>query len=285
VAYSIIPPKSKEFENQTELTPVTDAEVSSATRPFRTTISVFLYQVLCFLIFLGPLRLVFVLVISAFTVCLILTIRAVMGAIGMPRNVHPACVAVPRFGVRCILFSFGIVFVKTSGHAGLSARFVVCNHVGLLDALIVFFLRDVVCAIDRCYRRSRALELVLECVDPIWVDWRTKPDYRKMICDSVDDFGRPPVLIFPEGQSISGCGDVVLRFEKTVFSTPYKVQPMTIRYEMFGVPKTGTATHTTVREFFGLSGECLPFYLQLSPCIFCPHFPWRATQRQKCRSS
>jgi 1-acyl-sn-glycerol-3-phosphate acyltransferase len=233
---SAIPLKSKEFENQIELSSLTDTEFANAKRPFESSIGIFFYQLLCFIIFLGPLRIVTVAVISLFTICMILPIRLVMGALAMPQEGHFACMAVARFGIRCVLFAFGLVYITTDDHPDQAARFLVCNHVGPLDGLVIFFLRDFVVAIDRVYRQPRLAELVLDCLSPIWVDWNDKIACRKMICDSVDDFGRPPVLLFPEGISSPGCGSILLKFGKRAFSTPYKVQPISIRYHML-VPR------------------------------------------------
>jgi 1-acyl-sn-glycerol-3-phosphate acyltransferase len=233
---SAIPLKSKEFENQTELSSLTDAEFAVAKRPVESWIGMMFYQPLCFIVFLGPLRVVSVAVVSLFTVCVIVVIRLVMGALAMPREGHFACVAVARFGIRCVLFAFGVVYITTHDHPDQAARFLVCNHVGPLDGLVIFFLRDFAVAIDKVYRQPRPAELVLDCLNPIWVDWGDKAACRRMICDAVDDFGRPPVLLFPEGVSSPGCGSVLLKFGKRAFSTPYKVQPIAIRYHML-VPK------------------------------------------------
>ena len=58
-----------------------------------------------------------------------------------------------------------------------------------------------------------------------------------MIFDTADDFSRPPLLIFPEGLKSKSCGDILMKFEPTAFSTPYKVQPVVIRFTMLGVPE------------------------------------------------
>jgi hypothetical protein len=230
-----LPPKSKEFENQTELSPLPDDDFDFLSRPFISNFRILSYQVGCFLLFLGPIRLIFSVIIAVFTVSLLLLIRVSMHALGMPTKCRGPCVSVARFGIRCLLFSFGIFFMHSNGFCEPTARFIVSNHVSLLDAFVIFILQDCTSPVDVYYRSHRALDLLLEGFRPVWIDAARAP--CKAISNWADNFKRPPILIFPEG----GVGGGVLhRFEHTAFATPYRVQVVALRYHMLGVPGWNT---------------------------------------------
>lgn len=234
---SSIPPMQKEFKNQVEIDTMTDEDYEALKTPFKFSALKIGYQILCFLVCLGPLRLVAGIFIFIFSAAIIISIRVLMHAIHAPLHTgQKLCMAVARFGIRAIFFVFGIFYIQTEGHFHEDARFAIANHVSIIDAFVLLIFHDLRCPINIAHRRNHPLTLLIECADPIYVDWRHKIQSRKMILDSVDDFAKPPVLIFPEGLTSRACGEVLLKFGRTAFSTPYKVQPITIRYHMLGVP-------------------------------------------------
>jgi hypothetical protein len=235
--HSAIPPKSKEFENQTELSSLTDDDLELLSRPFASNIRILAYQVLCFLLLLGPVRLIFSLIIALFTVGLILLIRLPMHALGMPTKCRGPCVSIARFGIRCLLFAFGVAFMQVNGSCEPTARFVVANRVSLLDALVIFTLQDCTAPVDFYYRSYRLLELLLEALRPVWIDGGRAAAAQAVISGWADNFKRPPILVFPEG-AVGGA--VLLRFAHTAFATPYRMQVVALRYHMLGVPGWNT---------------------------------------------
>jgi 1-acyl-sn-glycerol-3-phosphate acyltransferase len=234
---SSLPRKSKEFENQLDLTPMTDDEFENLSRPYRASLKIYLFQFFCFLLFLGPLRLISAVGIFIFTFCLIALIRLPMRLAGLSSSPSAPCISVARFGVRCLLFLFGIGIIQLRGVLEPTARFIVANHVSLLDALVIFALEDCTTPIDKSYREYRGLDLLLEAIGAIDIDASRPHDTRLRIYRWVDRFRHPPVLMFPEGFLSRGCGDVLLKFENTAFSTSYRVQPVALRYHMLGVPR------------------------------------------------
>jgi 1-acyl-sn-glycerol-3-phosphate acyltransferase len=146
--------------------------------------------------------------------------------------------AVARFGARCILFGFGIFYIGMKGTFDEAARFAIANHVGLLDSILIMIFHDFSCPIDIQYRSIQAIQLLLECMNPVYVNYEQSSHYcRAKIIESADSSSRPPILLFPEGTSSRGCGDVLMGFDQTAFSTPYKVQPIVLKYHMIGVPR------------------------------------------------
>lgn len=235
---SSVPPMQKEFKNQTDIDTITDEEYEALKTPFEFSGWKIAYQILCFLFCLGPLRLVAGIFIFIFSAVIIICIRVLMHTLHAPlKTGQRVCMAVARFGIRSILFVFGIFYIQTEGHFHEDARFAIANHVSIIDAFALLIFHDLRCPINITHRANHPLGLLIECADPIYVDWRHKVQSRKMILDSVDDFAKPPVLIFPEGLTSRACGQVLMRFGRTAFSTPYKVQPITMRYHMWGVPE------------------------------------------------
>jgi 1-acyl-sn-glycerol-3-phosphate acyltransferase len=233
---SSLPRKSKEFENQLDLSPITDDEFEALSRRYRPPLPVVLYQCICFVVFLGPLRALFAVCVLLVTFCLIALIRVPMRLFGLGSAPSAACVSIARAGVRCLLFLFGVVVVQRRGVFEPTARFIVANHVSPLDALLIFALRDCTAPVDKSYRELRGLDLLLEAFGPIYFDARRPREPRLSIYRWADHFRRPPVLVFPEGFLSRGCGEILLKFGKTAFSTSYRVQPIALRYHMLGVP-------------------------------------------------
>ena len=235
---SSVPPKSKEYQNQTEITSITDECFDEIRKPYSATWTLLIYQIICFVMFLGPLRLFFNVFIFFFCSSVIICIRIFLNTFQLPpHTLQNMCLSIARFGIRCILFGFGIFYVKTEGRFDQAARFVIANHVGLLDTFVILIFRDLSVPVSVGYRSYRPLQLLLECIDPIYVNCGKTQQYIRKIYTTVDDFASPPVLVFPEGVNSRVCGEVLVKFSETAFSTPYKVQPVTMRYHMLGVPK------------------------------------------------
>lgn len=232
---SSVPSKSKEFQHQLQIDSVNDEQFESLGRPLRYSARQILYQTICFFIFLGPLRLLFNVIVFVFVSTAIICVRWLVRTLHLPASTGRAtCISFARFGIRSVMFGFGIFYVKTDGNVDQLSRFVIANHVGLLDAFLIFIFRDFTFPIDAKYSLIGPLNLLIDFVDPIYVEGRRS---KEKVLAAVDDFSTPPVLIFPEGLGSRGCGDVLLKFDRTAFSTPYRVQPVTIGYHMFGVPK------------------------------------------------
>ena len=266
---SSVPPKSKEYQNQTAISSITDEVFDEIRKPYKTSGKRILYQVICFLLFLGPVRLVFSLFVFIFCWVVIICIRIFLNTIQLPRHTfRDACLSIARFGIRCILFGFGIVYVKTDGRLDHASRFVIANRIGLLDAFVILIFQDLSVPVDVEYRSFRPLQLLLDCVDPVYVNFRNAQQCRHKIYNTVNDFTNPPVLVFPEGEASRACGEVLTKFHKTAFATPYKIQPITMRYHMLGVPK-GWNT-------YAYRGEQLVSYfwrlISMPPSVLSLHF-------------
>ncbi|EAY11987.1 Acyltransferase family protein [Trichomonas vaginalis G3] len=265
---SSTPLKSKEFQNQNDISHISDEEFESLKAPYQFTTQQKLYHFLCFIVFFGIIRLLLIVFIVIFASFLILGYKFALTAFQFPSKAGKSfCLSIARFGIRSVLFLLGIVYINTDGQFDDGARFVISNHIGLLDAFVILYFHDLTIIVDQVYRTYPFISLLLDSVNAVYIDPR-KPKYRtKMIIDVVDDFSNSPVLVFPEGAP-SGRGAALMKYEKTAFSTPYKVQPITMRYHMFGVPY-GYNT-------YGYQGENLFYYiyrlLSMPPSLLSIHF-------------
>jgi 1-acyl-sn-glycerol-3-phosphate acyltransferase len=146
-----------------------------------------------------------------------------------------------------LFFSIGNVWFRVSGKIDYSARFVISHHVSILDGFAICALRNVTAVIDKRWAKDLFWGTFFDNANPLYVGQRHCGN-TKGIIDRADDSSQFPVLLFPEEAQTNG--DVLLKFHKTAFLTPYKVQPMLIRYWMWLVPR-GWNTIASVRQSIG----------------------------------
>ena len=232
---SCVPTIDERYNHQAKLQDITDAEFDSIFQPPTFTFGQRLYQIFCFLLFLGPIRVV--VCGFAFCVCMFLIIvtRVILRYLGFhPDTGKSFCCQLAKIGFRLLFIAFGNVWIKVDGKIDSEARFVISNHVTVIDAMVIFMLRNVTCVVKKHWARTFVMKTLLEIINPIYVEHR-HTGRAKEIIDRADDESAFPVLLFPEVCPTNG--DVLLQFHKTAFLTPYKVQPMLIRYWMPFVPK------------------------------------------------
>ncbi|OHS98325.1 Acyltransferase family protein [Tritrichomonas foetus] len=235
---STVPRKSKEYQNQTEISSITQEEYDEISKPFQFTSKNIIFQIICSLIFFTPIRLIFNIIIASFMISVIFIIQSIVSAFQIaPHTGRKFCLSIARFGIRCILFCFGVFFIKTDGHFDETARFIIANHIGLLEPFILLIYHDFSYPINQNYYYNPITKVLLSILDAIYLPSKRQQARKKMVFDTADDFSRPPLLIFPEGLKSKCCGDILMKFDSTAFSTPYKVQPIAIRFTMFGVPE------------------------------------------------
>ena len=265
---SCCPLKSKEFQNQNEISQITDEEFETLKAPPQFSVQQKTYQFFCFILFLGFIRLLLTIIFLLFTISIILIYKFALKAFQFPRKAGKRfCLSVARFGIRCILFCFGIFHINTEGQFDEGARFIIANHTSILDAFAILIFHDYAAVVEDSVRQIPLIPTLLESVSAIYVDYKKQRRASKMIVDFVDDFGNSPVLIFPEGAP-NGHGSALMKFEKTAFTTPYKVQPITLRYYMLGVPQ---GYNTYVYQGENIFGYIFRL-LAMPPTVLSVHF-------------
>jgi 1-acyl-sn-glycerol-3-phosphate acyltransferase len=245
---SCVPVIDEQYTHQARLLDLTDEEFAKQCRQIQFKWYHRLYQILCFILFLGPIRLLIFGFASAFCVFLVVFIRLSLRYLGFhPDLCRSLCTEIARLGFRLFFLAIGNVWIKVTGKIDFSARFVIGNHVSILDGFVIAILRNVTTVIQKNWTSNFLVRTFFDTMHPVYIGHRHRGNTKEII-DKADDTSEPPVMIFPE--EVSTNGEILLRFHPTAFLTPYKVQPMLIRYWMPFVPK-GWNTIAMVRQSVG----------------------------------
>ena len=254
---STLPQSSEEQIHQTELQELPEAEFFNLIKKQSYTFLQRLYQLICFFLFLGPIRFVVGITFSFFGFFFITILRVLFQFMGFPPDYGQSfCYLILRFSIRILLFSFGIVWIQNKGTIDNSenVRFIISNHISFLDIFIIAYIRAISPVIKIDTEHLKFLNPILDTTNSILTSHSRSDGIKKKIIDHADDFKRYPVFIFPEDTTTNG--NALLRFRSNAFSTPYKVQPMAIRYLMFLVPH-------------GWNTYCWNYYTNFFDYIYC----------------
>jgi 1-acyl-sn-glycerol-3-phosphate acyltransferase len=231
---SCVPAADEQYAHQTHVQDISDQEFAAACRPAEFKWYHRVFQVGCFIVFLGPVRVIAFGILGGLCTLLVVWIRMVAGFLGLHPDVcRDVCAHIARLSFRLFLFGLGNVWIRSRGDVDRSARFVIANHISVLDAFVVAVLRPVTTAVDKRWRGNFLLRTFFDNANPVYV--ARGNGNTKEIVDRADDWTQFPVLLFPEEAQTNG--NVMLRFHRKAFVTPYKVQPMIIRYWLLFVPK------------------------------------------------
>lgn len=234
--FTCIPYQNEKYKNQNEQQEISDEEMMNSNKgPFFTWYHR-VYQVLMFFLFLGPLRLI-VLVVS-FIICSIITISWVeivkLLNFDLNKQRH-LIISNARIWLRIFLFCMGIGWISVDGKFDDEARFMICNHIGLLDPIIMIQIRFVSFVIKKEFSKIPVIHNLIDVCDPIYVE-RSKPcGYTKKIIDQADNKDKDQIMIFPEGTVCNG--NYMLKFHRSAFLTNYKVQPIVMQFWTPIMPK------------------------------------------------
>lgn len=221
---------------QTELIQLSDEELEKGYihPPFRWYHRVF--QVFCFLIFLGPIRvLLTILSFLIFGVALHL-IRGFVHYFKLDLEIGKhLCLNLARFFFRSFAFGCGVFWIRFKGTFDPNARFCISNHCSLIDPFIILIKYNLTPVIRYEAYNVVFLRRIIESVDPVYVKRDSQRGQTSMLIERANNPIRFPVLVYPEG-TISG-GKFLLKFKTGCFLTKHDVQLSTIRYSMPFVPK------------------------------------------------
>lgn len=233
--YSSSPNYIADYTHQTELSTISDDEFQAAWKPRRYTWYHRLYQFLCFILFLGPIRALIGLTIFAISMLLIILIRILIRVFHSSVNSGKRfCISIANFGFRFLLLAFGIVHIKVNGHFDKETRVIVSNHTAYVDPMIISCVHPLTVVMKAEISKNHFIKLLMEIVDPVYVDRSSHTGASQQIIEHANNFERNPVLIFPEATLNNG--DHMLRFHRGAFLTKQKVQPFCLRYWQPFVP-------------------------------------------------
>jgi 1-acyl-sn-glycerol-3-phosphate acyltransferase len=111
---------------------------------------------------------------------------------------------------------------------------VIGNHVSILDGITIAIVRDVTTVMPKAWVNNWMVREFFDVMHPVYINRRHVGNTDEII-KKADDLSERPVMIFPEEATTNG--EILLQFHTGAFITPYRVQPMLIRYWMLFVPK------------------------------------------------
>ncbi|KAK8840099.1 Ancient ubiquitous protein 1 [Tritrichomonas musculus] len=225
-----------EYKNQKELSKVSEEEFNSAWKPHKYTWYQRLYQILCFIVFLGPIRAIIGLTVFVLSDILIVLIRIVIHSLKLQMDTGKRfCISIANFGFRFLLLAFGILHIKVNGKIDPNTRVIISNHTAYVDPMIISCIHPVTVVMKAELAKSTFLRYLMEIVDPVYIDRSAHTGASQFIIEHANNFKRFPVLIFPEATTING--NHLLKFHRGAFLTNQKVQPCCIRYWQPLVPQ------------------------------------------------
>lgn len=227
--YSSTPHYHPEYTNQTSLSSVSEEEFNSAWQPHQYLWYHRLFQILCFILFLGPIRALIGITIFLLTTVIIFIIRWVIHKLSLPIDTGKRlCISIANFGFRFLLLAFGILHIKVNGKIDPDTRVFFANHTVYVDPMIISCIHPVTVVMKKEIAGSLFTKYLMEIVDPVFIDRSVHTGASKIVVERANNPKRYPVLIFPEATMNNG--DHLLKFHRGAFLSKQKVQPFCIRY-------------------------------------------------------
>jgi 1-acyl-sn-glycerol-3-phosphate acyltransferase len=226
---SSVPSIDESMADQKELSQISDEEFAKCWQNPSYKWYQTLYQIICFFVFLGPIRIVLGVGLCVIIGVIVVIIRVTTEKLGFPEEFGKEfCLEFFQFGCRFLYLAMGYVWIKINGKIDNTVRFVLCNHAHTIDGFIMGKIRKFKATGKVEYTKIPGLGRILNLTDPIWVDRTQATGRTKLIIEHANRLDKPPVLVFPEATFANG--DVVLRFHTGAFLTKHKIQPMCVRY-------------------------------------------------------
>ena len=237
--FSDVPEFRAEFASQTERKSATDQELIEYTRRAKFTKAQILFQILSFFLFFGPIK-VLVFVCSFLIFCFFVeTLPVIRQLFANQKSFNVFCFIVLRPTVRLMLFGLNIFRVNVSDAFDKNARFIVCNNLSFLEAIILYNVSPVAMVVSAKRSKSPFLRRVALVMSLVFIDPEKVSRMEQTMSDHASDPLRLPVVVFPEFCSTNG--SCVLGFNQCAFVTEYAVQPVAFRYRLWFTPR-GAAT-------------------------------------------
>jgi hypothetical protein len=127
---SCVPLSDEQCTHQTKLQDLGDDEFAKLCKPVEFKWYHRLFQFACFILFLGPLRLLIYGFAGIFCTFLVIFICLSIRYLGFHPDVcRTLCVEIARLSLRLFLLSIGHIWIQTNGTIDHSARIFIGNHV------------------------------------------------------------------------------------------------------------------------------------------------------------
>lgn len=223
-----IPYYDERLTRQLERTDVNDKFFKSLFEPPTFLTIHRIIQAISFLVFLGPLKLVFSFVMFLMWSVVIRVIPLFESFFKTQKDFKTFSQKILRSLARSFLFTIGIINIDIQGSVDYDARFIVSNHVSLLDYFIYFSICPVT-IIKKADIPGWESLLTGTVIDMFYISPKDKYiTPAEQLENLASDPNFPPILHFPEGRPTNG--HCVLSFKTHAFASNYYAQTASISY-------------------------------------------------------
>ena len=234
--FHCLPYHDDKYKNQKKLTHISDEEMRGLKNGPYFTWYHRIYQIFTFLLFLGPIRLVAMILSFVLTGAFIIISSTLMKYFNFFNDkIRHVIISIARIGLRTFLWSLGVGWIQVEGEFDEDSKFLICNHVGLLDPLIMIQIRYVIFVVKKEFTKITILKKIIDICDPFYVDRSKNCGQTAEIIKMATNKNKDQIMIFPEG-TVSN-GKYLLQFHKSAFLTKCKIQPIVMQFWTPLLPK------------------------------------------------
>ena len=252
--YLVYPKDIPELHNQKEQWDVTDEFNKAIRKKSEFVLTHQIVQFLFFFLFLGPLKLIFSLIIGIFLFIWIRILLLFIIFFKNQINFQKWCFSLIHPFYRAFLFTLGFIKIEKDRDFDPDSRIFISNYTSFIDPFFYFSL------FPFTYIKYNEKIRIFNTFFADIFDYRTiKSSTDEIISHISKDPFYLPMLIFPEKRP--GNGTAIVKFAKDAFSTEYVVQPCTIRYYLAYTPETFNSLYNDgnnlIKLYFNIL--CIPF--------------------------
>jgi 1-acyl-sn-glycerol-3-phosphate acyltransferase len=240
--YKVLPDFDIELGQQDRQSPVSDRAFEDNLTPSPITGSDRVIQILLFIFSLGWLRVLILIVVSCVELILLIPVLIFYENPGVLKYVRPVVSVFMRVYMRIMYFCMGIYSIRRRGDIDKSARACAFNHQSLFDGPLLWMFHPFLVIGMIELKKIPLINRLLIAAPSVFVD-RVKTEGLSAIMKSLlEDHSGMPLALAPEGKTTKG--HFMLSFRTGGFLSKELIQPVTIRYHMYGA--FGGATYAWI---------------------------------------
>lgn len=234
--YYELPYDNPECHDQTQLIDNTKEEFMALFKPATPNILQRFYRLLCFFLFLGPIKILVVLFSFAAFYVVCIFVPYFRGRFRNNREYKKWAQSICKPFVRLALLGLGIVNINYSGVLHEDSRTIIANHLCLVETLIILYHFPVAYLAASNLASHIFIKRVRQVFEIVFVDRSNKNNHiTQQLVNIANDPSLLPVLVFPEGKITNG--DALVGFRSGAFVAETPVQAIAIRYRQYLMPK------------------------------------------------
>ena len=234
--FTEVPRNDPNLHDQKELPHLSDEEFRSLFLPTFPSIPMRIYRFFCFIVFLGPLKILMTTILMFVFYLLVGVLPLLRRFFRTSREFKTWCFHLVRPMIRMCLFSLGIVKINVTGSVHPDARTIVSNHLTVFDAILLFHQIPVSYLAAAYLAKYKWIINYSKVFDLVFVDRVKRQNISRHLIEIANDPMLLPVMVFPEGKVTNG--EALVGFRSGAYISETLVQPIAIRYRMWLTPKT-----------------------------------------------